>query len=179
MENHPDFEYLLSSSFKFQAGAGPTFPIRVLLDISNLFSVDHSNGHAVSIICAFFENLLLHCKRGKRVFCSFSTFSITHKGIFVFLVLGWRRGRRKGQRPTIRDRQSTRELTLKESTKEVTRQLTRESTKGLTREFAKEPTKGLTMESTKESTRELTRQLTIEFAEGKAKHFSNRSLNTL
>ena len=40
-------------SFKFQAGAGPTFPIRVLLDIFNLFSVNHSIvmfEHAVSFI---------------------------------------------------------------------------------------------------------------------------------
>ena len=144
---------------KSQAGAGPTFPIRVLLDIFNLFSVDQPiviYEHAVSYIWK------VHYQLNHQ---PLSTLSIAHKGIFVFLVLGWRRGRRKGGRSTIRGRESTRELT-KESTKEETRQLTMESTKGLTTEFAKE------------STRELTRQLTIEFAEGKAIYFSNRSLNT-
>ena len=58
-------------------------------------------------------------------------YQLIWKGIFVFLVLGWRKGRRKDRRLTIRGRESTKESS-KELTREVTRQLMMEFTDGKT-----------------------------------------------
>lgn len=114
-------------------GAGPSFPIRLLLDFLNLFS-----------------------------------------GIFVFLVLGWRKGKRKDRRSTIRGREDhlSKESDKESTAKELTRQLTMDTTRDFSKEStAIELTKQLTMDTTndfsKESGREstakkITRQLTFD-----------------